>query len=111
MESRGTPGLATTRSAPRTQARIFCAQMELAGRQIATIQVLAQVGHDSGCAVRVNKARRGGTAGAQPHDHHALALEFHQRSLSVLSATRPHTIDTIQKRITTTVSGMPASSK
>ena len=37
--------------------------------------------------------------------------EFHQRSFSVLSATSAHTIDTIQNLITTTVSGIPLSSK
>ena len=111
IESRGTPGLVTTRSMPSIQAGSSAPSFSVPAGSRGALDADMQISHHEFRAARGKEPRRGDSADSQSHDHHALVRQFHQRSLSVLSAISAHTIDAIQNLMTTTVSGMPLSSK
>ncbi len=96
---------------PAEPCGIFRAEMDFAGGNRAARNVGAAIREDQRRAALSKEARGGLTRNSQPDHHHALSSKLDHRNLSVLSATSAQTIETIQKRITTTVSGHPPSSK
>ncbi len=89
----------------------FRAEMNLAVGQSVARDIDARIGENERSAMGGRKSRSSTAAYAESDHHHAFSAKICHRNLSVLSATRAHTIEIIQNRVTTTVSGHPPSSK
>ena len=89
----------------------FGAEMKLALGQSIACDIDARIGENERSAMGSRKSRSRTAAYAESDHHHAFSAKVCHRNLSVLSATSAHTIEIIQNRVTTTVSGHPPSSK